>query len=546
MSKEEQLNEIVNKVQDLSTEQIAEAFFEKDNHGHFRCPWPEHNDKNGSSFLLNKNHTFKCFSCGNRPVFSIHDYLKRVYGIDDIKQSCLYIAFQCNLIMEDEYLELKTFQNKAKTKMNIGYKTRAEKESVKLQPLDIDTLHNIYSIFCLGKSLSIKNSSEIEIKPNSKLDTEHYEYLKNERLLSNEEIEKYGYFTYPKYTFAKPFFKKMEQLNYSIDTLIRVPGLFYNKEKKAMNTKVYRNKSYLGIPIMDEYKKIRGIQLRADKVEDGQSRYIWVSSANMDEKKFLGNLSPNSPIDVVYPNINNPKTIAITEGHFKAVKIANTLNMIALSVQGVNNWKNILQTIENLKKMYPHIKDVIIMYDADMSYKLQVLESAIAVSINILKFNTNNLNFKNYMKAFEVKKNDNGNFNFKCDGNKNITSYEFIKARNELITELRNFHSDLNVNICVWDYTYGKGFDDFLINTNNLDGLIYLPFSEFMYKLSFILEDLLNSENVSQEYFFSLFREYFLTSYNNFEIKTKIKNINCKTDKTDNTKDKGGYEIVTF
>ena len=38
--------------------------YDKDRNGHFLCPWPEHNDTNGTSFHLNKNHTFKCFSCG--------------------------------------------------------------------------------------------------------------------------------------------------------------------------------------------------------------------------------------------------------------------------------------------------------------------------------------------------------------------------------------------------------------------------------------------------------------------------------------------------
>lgn len=509
MTNLQRLDEIIEMVENLTTKEIANAFFKKDRSGHFLCPWPEHNDKNGSSFHLNKNHTFKCFSCG-RPVFSIHDYLREIYGIKDIKQSCLFIAFKCDLITEEEFLKLKTFQSKEKTFMNFKYQTKFEKENPKLKPLDIDTLDKIYSVFCLGKSLTINKKGEIEIKPDLKLSKEHYEYLKNERQLSDEEICEYGYFTYPKYTFIKPFLKKMNELGYTKDILIRVPGLFYNKEKEIINHKVFRNKEYIAIPIKNEDGKIRGIQLRADEVDEKQSRYIWVSSTNMDEKKFEGNLSPNSPIDVVYPKIKNPNTIAITEGHFKAIKISKTLNFISLSVQGVGNWKPILNTINKLKQKYPNITDIVIMYDADMSYKLQVLKAAINVGIDILEFNNNDKDFLNYMKVLNLSTNENGNFDFSKN---NLTLQQFEECKNNFITKLRDFHSDLNVNICVWDYHYGKGFDDFILNTNNINGFIYFKFSDFIYQLSFIFEELIGNNNVTKEEFFDLFKYYLLEEF---------------------------------
>lgn len=522
MTNVQRLDEIIEMVENLTTKEIANAFFEKDRSGHFLCPWPEHNDKNGSSFHLNKNHTFKCFSCG-RKVFSIHDYLREIYGIKDIKQSCLFIAFKCDLITKEEFLKLKTFQSKEKTFMNFKYQTKFEKENPKLKPLDIDTLDKIYSVFCLGKSLTINKKGEIEIKPDLKLSKEHYEYLKNERQLSDEEICEYGYFTYPKYTFIKPFLKKMNELGYTKDVLIRVPGLFYNKEKEMINHKVFRNKEYIAIPIKNEDGKIRGIQLRADEVDEKQSRYIWVSSTNMDEKKFEGNLSPNSPIDVVYPKIKNPNTIAITEGHFKAIKISKTLNFISLSVQGVGNWKPILNTINKLKQKYPNITDIVIMYDADMSYKLQVLKAAINVGIDILDFNNNDKDFLNYMKVLSLSTNENGNFDFSKN---NLTLQQFEECKNNFITKLRDFHSDLNVNICVWDYHYGKGFDDFILNTNNVNGFIYFKFSDFIYQLSFIFEELIGNNNVTKEEFFDLFKYYLLEEFVDVQMTNDIESYN--------------------
>lgn len=550
MTNEQRLDEIVSMVEDLTTEEIAMVFFERDTTGRFLCPWPEHSDTNGSSFHLNKNHTFKCFSCGNRPVFSIHDYIKSQYGITDIKQSCLYIAYQCGCINEDEYIKLKTFQENAQTKMKVKYQSKADRESIKLQPLDIDTLHNIYSIFCMGHSLTLNRKGEFVIIPEKKLTPEHYKYLKEERNLTDEEIEEYGYFSYPKYSFLRPFLAKMKELGYDINTLIRVPGLFYNKEKQSINFKSYRSKSFICIPIKDENGKIRGIQLRADHIEEKQSRYIWMSSTKLDEKKFIGNLSPNAPVDVVYPKIKYPKTIAVTEGHFKAIKISKTLNFLTLSVQGVNNWKHILTTINSLKEKYPSISNVVIMYDADMSYKIPVLQSAIAVGMNIIKYDVKDINYLNYMRGFKIKTNKDGTLNFKYDENKNreiIDLNGFIEARNNFITSLRKFNNFINVNICVWDYNYGKGFDDFIMNTNNLDGLIYLPLSEFMYKLSFILEELLGYNNITKEDFFALFREYFLEEYTNLDIDIKIDKVSATLEKKDGKLDeKGGLEIVHF
>ena len=53
MTNEQRLDEIVSIVEDMTTEEIANAFFEKDSCGKFLSPWPEHRDTNGSSFHLN-------------------------------------------------------------------------------------------------------------------------------------------------------------------------------------------------------------------------------------------------------------------------------------------------------------------------------------------------------------------------------------------------------------------------------------------------------------------------------------------------------------
>ena len=147
------------------------------------------------------------------------------------------------------------------------------------------------------------------------------------------------------------------------------------------------------------------------------------------------------------------------------------------------------------------------------------------------------------MKTLSLSINQNGNFDF----NKNhLTLNNFIKSRNDFILKLRKFNNTLNVSICIWDYHYGKGFDDFILNTNNINGFIYLPFSEFLYKLSFIFEELIGNSNVSQDEFFSLFKEYLLEDYVDLEIANKIEQNSMLLDNQHKENKKGEMEIVPF
>jgi hypothetical protein len=157
------------------------------------------------------------------------------------------------------------------------------------------------------------------------------------------------------------------------------------------------------------------------------SRYLWFSSSfAIDDPKgeVEFGTSSGSPIDVVIPDTVKYPVLFITEGKFKAIKIANTYNCIAISVQGVSTWRNIMDTIKDIqsstliKTAYGKdfiVKNIYMAFDSDMCYNVRVYD-------------------------------------------------QLKKLSDTLLTE----NPSLSVYYSFWDITLGKGIDD-LINNGNKD-----------------------------------------------------------------------------
>ena len=75
--------------------------------------------------------------------------------------------------------------------------------------------------------------------------------------------------------------------------------------------------------------------------------------------------------------------VFITEGHFKAQKIAETFHCLALSVQGVSTFNGIELEIQRLIERGYHISHIYLAYDADLSYKPAVFKASQA-TMNLL------------------------------------------------------------------------------------------------------------------------------------------------------------------
>ena len=140
-----------------------------------------------------------------------------------------------------------------------------------------------------------------------------------------------------------------------------VPGFFKNKETGRVDFAANRG---IGFVVRDARGHALGIQIRRDRVKKGESRYIWFSSSFARAKDNCeGGASPGSPGGVIFPKPSAKRpAVCITEGRFKAVKIAEKGN-IAIYVSGVSTWKKILPILDSI---IADRKKVYLLFDSDM------------------------------------------------------------------------------------------------------------------------------------------------------------------------------------
>ena len=134
-----------------------------------------------------------------------------------------------------------------------------------------------------------------------------------------------------------------------------------NEKENRMDFTSYKG---IGFLVRDDRGRVQGIQIRRDTVKEGESRYVWFSSAfAATAPGCSGGASSCSPGGVIYPKIKKADpALCITEGRFKAEQIAKKGN-IAVYISGVSTWKSVLPMIERLKG---DRKKVYVMFDSDM------------------------------------------------------------------------------------------------------------------------------------------------------------------------------------
>lgn len=239
-------------------------------------------------------------------------------------------------------------------------------------------LDKVLREYCKGYSI---------LEGREKLSKEHLSYLLN-RNLTEEDIEDGGYFTLPK-PYVSAYIVQALKNKYNIEdsSLENIPG-FYRNSSGKITVKHY---SAIGIPIINAKGLYKGVQIRLNKefvqtTSKGKVkklRYIWLSSDEIP-KGATGGVGPGAPVDVTYPKTDKStwsKNLFITEGKFKAQQLSKATNAIVLSVQGVSNWKNIPEEIEEIQKNNDNlITRIFITYDADISYKEQVNMNATNMS----------------------------------------------------------------------------------------------------------------------------------------------------------------------
>lgn len=385
------------------------------------CPF--HNDKKLGSFIVTDGKKiFKCFSCGTGG-----DIIKYVYLDNDQKES--YTKTGLDLGLKYGKISYEEYQycvgSGISTKLNNDIEKiyiEKDKEKFKSNKADDETLNKIYSLFIKGFTYLGKTV----------LTPEHKNHLIDERHLTEEEIANRGYFTFPNRYVMKHFLNDLEENDIPVDVLSTIPGFFFDKKRNVWSFTAIKGGG-IGIPMINEQGLIYGIQVRKDVIQEGDQRYIWFSSAFAQYTEGLDfGVSSGSPIDVVVPNVIGTQTIFVTEGHFKAQKLAKEFNSIAISVQGVCAWSPIVNMIDKVKAKYHdlNLSYIYIAYDGDMSYNTAVFQQAINMGISL-----HGLNHHGEEEALKECLNDEKNYK-----PKNIVYY------------------------CMWDDELGKGIDDLMFN----------------------------------------------------------------------------------
>lgn len=440
MTREDRIKEILNRVLDVFS--VSEAFTgrvkELQQAGtEMKGLCPFHNDSHVGSFLgSDYKGVWKCFSCGcgGNAISFVRDY-ERLHGSDvNYVEIGLKIAKEKAIITNEEYESLtrRKISNSYSSEIEKIYKYKNKEEIA-----DVDTLDKVYSIFSKGN----------EYLGKERLSEEHKSHLLNHRHLTEDEIKEVGYFTFPKGFATRKILKTLEENEIPVDTLKKVPGFFYDKTTERYTFTTYS--SAIGIPIRNKDGKIVAIQVRKDTVKEKDNRYIWFSSAWVQGKKDkLYGCSCGAPINVIYPKDKRTSAIYITEGHFKAIQIANKFGAIAISVQGVSTWKSVLPVLKEI----PH-SHICIAYDADMAYNDGVFLQAIKMGITML----NLPEFVKHQKTLENL------------GRKGVEQESIMKELYEILYQeymenhkIRPKNKCLTVKYVLWDSDKGKGIDDFL------------------------------------------------------------------------------------
>lgn len=274
------------------------------------CPF--HNDRKPGSFKLDKKkNIFKCYACGKGG--DIISFYQEKYGMTFIEALC-YIAVKFGIVTKSEMEEI--LNAKIDNASNIPVrKPRDVIVDNRPKIASAEVLHAVYSRFAKGLTYNGKPL----------LTESHRKKLKEHYGLTDDDIERHGFFTWPTSTVAKKFFADLISCGISETELSRVPGLFYNRDTETWDFYRPKNTGSIGMPIRNIDGKIIGLQIRMDRKKEGCQRYQWFSSAFADGNNtpFVCGSSPGSPVDVVYPRQVKTATVFVTEGKFKAIKLAN-------------------------------------------------------------------------------------------------------------------------------------------------------------------------------------------------------------------------------
>lgn len=484
MDKKAFYSEVIQAVKVIPIEEVAKTRLEVVKRGrNHKALCPFHNDEKVGSFVVGGNvNVYKCFSCGESG-----DAIDLISHLDTVSTTTAMfrIALENNILTKEQVNEFYA-SDSDELDFDVDYEISYDEVHIKddalTQVANAEILDHVFSVFSEGNTLRPEGGKRLSDK--------HMKMLKEKRRLTDEEIERVGFFTFPDRSILVNFYNRLFEVHgHNPNILKDVPG-FYTAEVMildASNENLLFNKSEeepdifaymfnetegLGIPIRNAKGQIIGIQIRLDKMVKGGLRYIWFSSSWADgtgKNKEINGTASGAPKDVVYPERIRNSTLFITEGKFKALRIAKEFGSIAISMQGVSTWRGVEDIIEAIKDLVePPVKYVVVAYDSDLAYNLGVSKQTMTMAGKIAET------------------------------------------------------SGLDVQIALWDTLFGKGIDDMMDNGHK-DKLMRLPEQEFknlMKEFVKVVEEYKNeykAKNMPKPEMESLFHKLILSNISNYK-----------------------------
>lgn len=177
-----------------------------------------------------------------------------------------------------------------------------------------------------------------------KLSEQHREHLRVKRGLTDEEIDRLGYKSTPKFYMCKPLTDRLISQGYTVEG---VPGFYVKDGHWTVNFSTIL--SGILLPVKGVDGLIRGCQIRLDvplKNDDDPTeklgaKYVWHSSAGKER-----GVSACNPVH--YVGVSNPRVVYLTEGILKADIAHFLMDRNFLAVAGINNYAGLEMALSYL------------------------------------------------------------------------------------------------------------------------------------------------------------------------------------------------------
>lgn len=363
---EEEIHDIIAEVQKLPITEVLEAYGTKPesfNGIYVKALCPFHMDNKIGSFVINteKNSCY-CYSCANGGgvVKSVAKILNKSFS-----DAALQIACDKGLIDEKKFKKLSGVKYEPVSKeFKDSYEKQEEVETLSTRALKDSVYRFIANYFHLTK--------------------EHENHLLQKRGLFREDLVNYfSIDTEDKIKRKELLMLIEEKYSEKIDVIAtKIPGFYYSKGKLDIIPK-----KGIGMLLHSARDTIVAIQIRADEVDERNSRYSFLSykvPKSFEKWDMTGGCSAGTNFDVIYSK-KPSKKLAIVEGKFKAEILAqNGFNVI--SVQGVNIFSGIETQLREIQRVLKHEFDkVTVFYDADFIRNPQVTAATIKLSQYLIK-----------------------------------------------------------------------------------------------------------------------------------------------------------------